>query len=177
MKGVSALFLPGCKNGSAQCSYELGIYGQWGNIDLKQAPQFHEKPLVFRAAAGDGEAGLQADALEESETALSYGVLDACGDIGGRISFRQKADHFRFGKNAALGGNGDRLCRIKRQFREFVQVHAEDPAHGLEETARSGSAFVVHGKLSYDAVIGYGDGFHVLSADVQNGSDERVAPE
>ena len=62
-------------------------------------------------------------------------------------------------------------------MRKFVQVHAEYPAHGLEETSRSGGALVVHGKLPHRAVIGNGDGLHVLSADIHDGLDGRVAPE
>jgi len=78
-----SLSFPGGENGGAEGPDELGIYGQWGDVKLKHAFQFQKESLVFSASAGNGETWLQTDALDEGEAALSHGVLDARGDIGG----------------------------------------------------------------------------------------------
>lgn len=111
-KSVS-LSLSGSQNSGAEGADELGINCQWCDVNLKHAFEFHKETLVFRAAAGHGEAGFKADALDEGEAALCHSVLNARGDIGRGIAFGQQADHLRLGKHAALGCYRDRLSCIQ----------------------------------------------------------------
>ena len=103
--------------------------------------------------------------------------MDTGYDVFFRNVLRQQGNDFRFCKDGAGAADSSRMLRFEVPIPHFRHGDFQYLGHDVEETARTGSAFIVHGKLHDQSLTVELNRFDILAADIENRRRARAFKE
>ena len=123
---------------------------------------------VLGYSTAHGYGAMNSDRLYHAPYPVYYGSVQPADDFIFGVVLCHKRHYFAFCENSADTADTHFSASIQGERAHLIERDLKFIGHHLQETARAGSALVVHGEVQDLPPISNTDHFRILSSDVDN---------